>query len=205
MARRRVMLAAGKKPRLPPEYQEVEWIQTDGNAYFTFIPFVFSGHDFYLDIQYMLLSIKITHIISSHGNSFWYVNKNSGAYRTYLRSNSSDYGNADNTPLNEKIDANVQNDIFTCSYSSNQISVPTPTTGNTAFALFAYGQSATTAEYRSSVRMWSLTMGYAGGNKIELVPCYRKSDSKPGIFDVVSKRFFTNAGTGEFTVGPDVN
>lgn len=205
MARRRVLLAAGKKPRLPREYQEVEWIQTDGNAYFTFIPFVFSGNDFYLDIQYMLLSIKITRIISSRGNSFWYVNKNTGIFRTYCRSNNKEYGNGDNTPLNEKIDANIQNEILTYSYSSNQISVPTPTTGNTYFALFADGQYPTDAIYRSSVRMWSLTMGYAGGNKIELVPCYRKSDSKPGIFDVVSKRFFTNAGTGEFTVGPDVN
>ena len=38
----------------------------------------------------------------------------------------------------------------------------------------------------------------------EAYPCYRKSDSVAGIWDKVSKRFCTNAGSGTFTVGPDV-
>lgn len=32
------------------------------------------------------------------------------------------------------------------------------------------------------------------------IPCVRKSDSKPGMYDIVSKAFYTNAGTGEFIV-----
>lgn len=38
-----------------------------------------------------------------------------------------------------------------------------------------------------------------------LIPCYRKSDSKPGMYDLVTDTFFTNQGTGEFIVGSDVN
>lgn len=38
----------------------------------------------------------------------------------------------------------------------------------------------------------------------DYVPCYRKSDSEPGMYDLVSKTFYTNQGTGEFLVGPDV-
>lgn len=34
----------------------------------------------------------------------------------------------------------------------------------------------------------------------EFIPCVRKSDSKPGMYDTVSKTFYTNAGTGEFIV-----
>ena len=33
-----------------------------------------------------------------------------------------------------------------------------------------------------------------------LIPCVRKSDSKPGMYDTVSKTFYTNAGSGEFIV-----
>lgn len=33
-----------------------------------------------------------------------------------------------------------------------------------------------------------------------LVPCVRKSDSKPGMYDTVTKTFYTNAGTDEFIV-----
>ena len=30
------------------------------------------------------------------------------------------------------------------------------------------------------------------------IPCYRKSDNKPGLYDTVTKEFYTNQGTGEF-------
>ena len=36
------------------------------------------------------------------------------------------------------------------------------------------------------------------------IPCRRKSDNKPGMYDTVSGEFFTNQGTGEFICGPDV-
>lgn len=32
-----------------------------------------------------------------------------------------------------------------------------------------------------------------------LIPALRKSDSKPGMYDLVTGQFFTNQGTGEFT------
>ena len=38
----------------------------------------------------------------------------------------------------------------------------------------------------------------------DMVPCYRRSDNVIGMFDLVSQAFFTNAGTGVFTVGEDV-
>lgn len=37
------------------------------------------------------------------------------------------------------------------------------------------------------------------------VPCYRKSDNEIGMYDFVSNTFFTNAGTGTFLKGQDVN
>lgn len=38
----------------------------------------------------------------------------------------------------------------------------------------------------------------------DFVPCYRKSDDVAGMYDFVTKTFFTNAGTGTIGVGPDV-
>ena len=37
----------------------------------------------------------------------------------------------------------------------------------------------------------------------KLYPVYRISDNKPGMYDIVNGVFYTNQGTGEFTVGPD--
>lgn len=36
------------------------------------------------------------------------------------------------------------------------------------------------------------------------IPCYRKIDNVAGMYDVVNGVFYTNDGTGSFTVGPDV-
>ncbi len=36
------------------------------------------------------------------------------------------------------------------------------------------------------------------------IPCYRKTDSVPGMFDLVNGVFYTNSGTGMFLVGADV-
>jgi len=35
-------------------------------------------------------------------------------------------------------------------------------------------------------------------------PCYRKSDMKPGMYDTVNGVFYTNAGSGEFILGPSI-
>lgn len=38
----------------------------------------------------------------------------------------------------------------------------------------------------------------------DYIPCYRKSDNKTGMYDLITKTFLTNSGTGEFTLGPNV-
>lgn len=32
----------------------------------------------------------------------------------------------------------------------------------------------------------------------DMIPCYRKADNKPGMYDLANNQFYTNAGTGEF-------
>ena len=38
-----------------------------------------------------------------------------------------------------------------------------------------------------------------------MIPCVRKSDSKPGLYDTVNSTFYTNSGTGEFVSGNPIN
>lgn len=37
------------------------------------------------------------------------------------------------------------------------------------------------------------------------IPCYRRADKLAGMYDIVGNVFYTNAGSGSFIVGPDVN
>lgn len=60
-------------------------------------------------------------------------------------------------------------------------------------------------EYSTVARCYSLKIKTGEIMAVHLIPCYRKSDGKPGMYDVVSNRFLVNQGSGEFIVGPDVN
>lgn len=47
---------------------------------------------------------------------------------------------------------------------------------------------------------------YKSGNLVrDFIPCYHKTTGVIGLWDKVSKQFFTNSGTGVFTKGSDVN
>lgn len=50
------------------------------------------------------------------------------------------------------------------------------------------------------------TFKWFAGNTLKhcFIPCYRNSDNKPGMYDTVTGTFYTNAGSGEFGVGPAV-
>lgn len=45
----------------------------------------------------------------------------------------------------------------------------------------------------------------SNGDVAHFIPCYRKIDNMPGMYDIVRQQFFVNSGSGSFTVGPDVN
>lgn len=46
---------------------------------------------------------------------------------------------------------------------------------------------------------------HLGSLILNFIPCYRKSDNEPGMYDTVNNVFYTNAGTGTFIIGNDVN
>ena len=49
-------------------------------------------------------------------------------------------------------------------------------------------------------KVYSLKVSKNGILYADYIPCVRKSDGKPGMYDTVTKTFYTNAGTGEFIV-----
>lgn len=66
--------------------------------------------------------------------------------------------------------------------------------------LFGLNQSDTFIQSGRGCAIFKMVF-YDGNTRIaNFVPCVRKSDSEPGMYDTVSKTFYTNAGTGEFIV-----
>jgi len=70
------------------------------------------------------------------------------------------------------------------------------------FYLFAWQYGDTLRTGRG--RIWGFSMETGGNLVRDMVPCYRKADNVPGMYDLVSGSFSTNAGTGSFVTGADV-
>lgn len=72
--------------------------------------------------------------------------------------------------------------------------------------IFVFGSNTGGSLYLPWVgKIYDLEITEGSNIVMHLIPCYRKSDGKPGMWDMVSWQFFTNAGSGaDFTVGPDV-
>ena len=41
--------------------------------------------------------------------------------------------------------------------------------------------------------------------ELDLIPAIRKSDNVAEMYDIINDNFYTNSGTGTFTVGSNVN
>ena len=74
---------------------------------------------------------------------------------------------------------------------------------NYNIVIFAVNRSDVISEHGSyRIINFQITDGY---NLVRnFVPCYRKSDNVAGFYDLVEGEFYTNQGTGTFTVGADV-
>ena len=185
--------------RLPSEYQEVEYLESTGEEW------IDSG---VIPDQHLSFHCKFMAYSSSDpgfGNVFGsrvrsglneyqlttYLNGiiSVGARNQYIGF----YANVINT-----IDFDG-NSIATVNGVQTQLSVLDELYKRSIY-LFAIREGDYVRQLQSG-RIYELSFG----NIANFIPCYRKSDSEPGMYDTVRNQFFTNSGTGRFLVGNDVS
>ena len=191
--------------RLPAEYQEVEYLESTGTQVI--------NTGLYMDQD---SAIELKTVINKIGDSRYY-----GAAQAYnIRSFECYYYNG-NLEFNFVSVKNISLDsvpngsigIITCDNTNATLSYDgevltksisgssifeTPTT----LCLFALNRP--NGYDFGKVKIYYAIIKKSNVLVRNLVPCYRKSDDEPGMYDLVSKTFYTNQGTGEFLVGPDV-
>lgn len=196
--------------RLPPEYQEVEYLKATGTqAFFTDVPIqdgltVDSVQTFMPSDSYLFGGYTDTGFRACFN----------GYYGGCMQSAYNGYYTWGNSVFED--DTTIYNVVLTQAYGS-QIGyingtralqgtrTGTPEPSGSGYCV-AFGQRNITGAinlwYKGKV--YSLKVSKDGVQLADYVPCYRKQDTKPGMYDLVSKTFYTNQGTGEFLVGPDV-
>lgn len=211
--------------RVPYDYQEVEYLESNGSQYIdTLIPTDSIGE----------MKAKIMLKSSSRSTWEWAFGGSDGSKNTPYYNNNG-FGLMLPTNGNIYFQVNNQNYAFpssmynfnyigdfSLSSSNNDItfslSIPPatpvpvtwssiPITSNRNFYLFIMNFSdGVNLSTTNGNRFYSCEITNKQNQIVSnLIPCYRKSDSVAGMYDNVNHRFLTNQGTGTFVVGSDVN
>lgn len=189
--------------RLPIEYQEVEYIQTTGTQRIDtgIIP---SDNSYQVSTKIVATTSEqncvvfgceggLNYQLAPYMNT-WYVGQNGveGGFGSYPSTVGAEY-EIDFNDANHNV---IINGATICSGKTYTSTYPIKMAWRSAMT------NASGGKYK--YYYFKILNNTTGTVLMDLVPCYRRSDSVAGMYDLVSKKFFTNAGTGTFIVGGDV-
>jgi hypothetical protein len=190
-------------PRLPDEYQEVEYIQSTGTQYINTNYKITLNTEFVVDGmiiggEYFAIAGKYGYYISGifgHGSTLKICARwRNGSSSNITVTTSEDVGENRHTfKINKTAfymdNVNVGNFNSTYNFSATD-----------DIYIFGLGEAS-----MSVGRLYSMTISDNGVLVRKLIPCYRKSDNEIGLYDLINNVFYANAGTGTFIMGTEVN
>lgn len=189
--------------RLPSEYQEVEYIESTGTQY------IDTGIKLN---QGMGVELKISDVV--YGNTKIFGSRSSATTNNFsILSTASSivcdfYNYAVNrlsvsTPITEPITITMNPSRLVLNTSHQDISSYNSfTTPGNAY-IFNGAGTFPTGYTNAKMRLYYCKI-YSPSIVRDFVPCYRKSDSVIGLYDLANDTFYTNAGTGNFIKGNDI-
>ena len=200
MLRRRELIAM--QSGLPSAYRKVEYLQSSRD-YETYIN---TGVQIASDVE-MEMVISVPNIIPGGRYLLGRYEDNKGDFYLYVASNGyfqTAYGCTYNNTT-QMADTSMHTFRFSISETltyvycdDTQVLQKTVKQSYPEMPIYVAGTSMHYAKL--SCNTYSVRILKSGAIIRNFIPCVRKSDSKPGMYDTVSKTFYTNAGTGEFIV-----
>ena len=197
---------------LPSEYQQVKFLESSGSQYIDI------GYSSGGNIKYQITASILETTSSSEYRGFFGTSVapnarcGAGFYAGKIRVQfgagsavyDSNYHDCDFADFAIPTTYTLSKDGF---YIGNRLEwTPKATvSASTGVTIYAFNTHAESAYTGAKLKIYSFKVWNSNTLVCDLTPCYRKSDNKAGMYDSVSKAFFTNAGPGEFTCGSVVS
>ena len=190
-------------------YQEVEFLQSTGTQGILVSGTYGNGTSFELKVQPTVRP-------SSGGQFFGFGTSSNRGNHQFDNTGWGAYYHSDYRTLLSLTEVPSTYGIVTGAFSSNTFNTSVEYNGDTGSYSYSYtipSYSGTTLFYsrnsngnaeRGSSKIFYYKLWKNDVLTIEAYPCYRLSDSVAGFYDKVSDTFYTNQGSGTFTVGGDV-
>ena len=200
--------------RLPGEYQEVEWIETAvGYSQYIRTDYI-SGSNPSAEFKFVLSKVgggdkSVFGWFGDGSEQGFYFDIYSVSQAVYSATPSS--RNRGQTRLTKDViyEALLDSDGLTL---NGEYFLPNSTGAENSprpLSIFGVTPSNGTGIWwntnNKAIRIYYLRIYNDNILEAQFIPCYRKSDSEIGMYDTVSKTFYTNAGTGAFLKGDDVS
>lgn len=192
-------------PVLPREYQEVEYIEGTSNQYIDtgFKP----NQDTRVEMELISTANNTNFIFgartTSITNSFTFLNLN-----TAFRTDYYNVGNGLNRTRGKRylVDKNKNvttvTDVETSSTATVTATYRTVTPDINAYLFSCHSSDAVLTNAYMQLYWCKI---YDNGTLVRnYIPCYRISDNKIGLYDLVNSEFYVNSGTSEFLKGENV-
>lgn len=200
---RRMTMMAWRGNKLPSQFQQIDYIQSTGTQYIN--TGIYPKTETIAKARYKLVARSASPFAARWSGAETY--DTFGIYCNTLTTSVFYFGRYSNTEyitlpttLNQIIDITIgidniiiDNHDYGITRSALQSTQP--------IYLFCMNNMGV-AEFPSRAAMYSFVIIENENVLMNMIPCVRKLDSKPGMYDTVTKTFFTNAGTGEFII-PD--
>lgn len=197
-------VSVSAKNKLPVLYQEVEYIQSTGTQYIMTNIVPSNDMGIHTKVASLNTNSDLIYMGSKQGDNVrtWIGNNKNKLYFGWnsLTNNRPNIisGNVNIVDMNY---LNSRNNVFNNTIIESNIGV----LGSNSYPITIFaGNNSGTILYNSSIRLYELKISRGTNIKNYFIPCYRISDNKPGLYDLIEDTFYTNQGTGEFEVGPDM-
>lgn len=199
MAIRRRVMSQAKKSILPKEYQQVEYIESSHTQW------IDTGIYFEKDDSIDVVVRPTEYALNYHNYDRCvfgcYANSLQTELGIWVRKFRFDVSFTSNTINDNTYHVVKSSDVWTL---DNEIQGTGINRTNTTHTIILFGRWYNGIDKLSDIRVYSYKHIRNNAVILDLIPCYRKADGEIGMYDTVSKTFYTNAGTGTFTKGADV-
>jgi hypothetical protein len=188
--------------RLPSEYQELDYIASTGTQW------IDTGYtpvqNDELEIKNVICPIKSSYqaIFSAGTGTYQWIlliansSDSHGAYYKYFKGGEA-YFVLEYLTTTTTIKSNSSG-LY---YNNNKVGSSSYVGGaNTTLRLLQRANNSSGA----TAQIGEVTIKNGDTIKRNMIPCYRKSDNEPGMYDLVNGTFYTNAGSGTFLMGNEV-
>lgn len=209
MNRRTMMLNSGANvPRLPSEFQAVEWILAANGAYIdtgiSTMNGVVSTFDFSLESAGF--QSPPSFVMLNYGASYGqFFGKNSNTSLLGLNNSTGQFSNALSFYLSKQNLVIAWDEIHTVATLNGSESISHTRASAANHSTLTIGSSVNRGGDILTLPTRFYNFKNTGNANQDFVPCYRKADGEIGMYELISKTFFTNSGSGSFTKGADVN